>query len=242
MRLGSPRGQRHGRRSRPGPHTGNPAIRRLNAAYRTPEAEYVLDDLWPYGMFVIAGVLYFGWFSAAVWDNAFGWPLSWRALAATNGIAGAVIIAHGLNLLLRIVARGLLAPGIDGRLLGEFAPGRFRLRIGRRYGVFDARRPHQFLMCEHRLRMEEGRAEELARAHGAKQQANHYRRAWHVVLDYGGARYLLASVADEHGARKLVRRLQAMSAYAAGDTGAGTRTRTGQSTDGAPSAKRPRME
>ena len=229
------------RRSRDRTQTGMPAIRRLDTRYRTPEAEYRLDDLWPYGVVLIAGALYLGWFSGVVWDNAFGWPLSWRVLAAANGVTGAVIAAFFLNLLLRVAGRGLLAPGIDGRLIGEFARGRFRLVVGGRFRVFDARRSHQFLMREHTLRMDETRAEERARAYGASQQADHYRRAWHVVLDYGGARYALASVAFEKDARDLVRRLQDMAAYSAGDEGSGIRT-TETPDDRAPSAKRPKME
>ncbi len=228
-----PRKQRQPQRIRP--------VRRLDARYCTPEAEYVLDDLWPYGMFVIAGALYLVWFWLAVWDNAFAWPLSWRVLAAANGVTGAVIAAVFLNLLLRVAGRDLLAPGIDGHLVGEFARGRFRLRIGRRLHVFDARRPHQFLMREHELRTDETRAEERARAHGFMQRPDHYRRARQVVLDYGGARYPLASVAFERDARDLVRRLQALAAYSTGDEGSGIRT-TETPNDMAPSAKRPKME
>lgn len=222
-------------------HAGE-TIRRLNVVYRTPEAEYVLDDLWPYGMFIIAGALYIGWLWYSVLGNAFCWPLSWRVLAAINGVTGAVIAAYYLNRGLRSASHYLFGPGINGRLVAEFTQTRFRVRIGGRFCVFDARQPHQFSMREHIMRAEEGRAEERARTYGAIQLANHYRRAWQVVLDYRGARYVLASVADEAGARDLVRRLQMIEARVMGADGAGVRTARKRVGDSAPSAKRPSLE
>ena len=135
-----------------------------------------------------------------------------------------------------------LVPFGAGRLRAEFMRGRFRIKHGSRWQVFDTRVSHTFSMREHRFRYEETRAEERARMDGAKQQPDFYRRAFELVLDYGKRRFSLAAIASEDQARALLRRIHALDEFTCGDDGAGTRTGTDRPLQGVPTGQRPRLD
>lgn len=216
------------------------AVRRLDMRYVTPEARYAADDLSPFVFWPLALALYGGFVFLAVWNNPFGLSPGERMVAAIGGIAGADLAAYALQRAL--AGMGGLMGGRAQRLQAEFARGRFRIRLGDRWQVFDAVTPHHFAMREHSARYEEGRAEERARAEGLEQRPDHYRRAWQIVLDHGGPRFVLAAVADEEAARTMIRELQALDEFARGAGGAGTRTADEAPDLAAPVGSRPTLD
>lgn len=215
----------------------------LDLRYVSPEDRYAAGDRAPYVASAIALSLYGAWVWLAAWQNPFGWTPGEQLVAAIAGIAGAHWVGFHLHRLLHPEdPRAVLAACGSGRLQGVFEPGRFALRIGGRWIAFDARSPHHFTMREHRLRHDEGRAEERARMDGLGQRPDHYRRAWQIVLDAGARRYELAAVADEDQARTLIRALHTADAFATGNNGAGTRTSDGHAPGAAPRGTRPGLE
>jgi len=107
---------------------------------------------------------------------------------------------------------GLKPDGSDF-LHAKFERGHFSIRFDTEWRRFDADKPHQFFLREHRRRFAESRNEELARMLGHGQQAAFYRLAFDVVLDISGFQFLIAEVATEDEGRRLVRALQNGSAF-----------------------------
>lgn len=218
-------------------------VRRLDIGYSTPEWRYFVGDLSPVVVWGLGLALYGAWGWFVVWRNPLDWIPGEQMVAAIGGVALTYLVASALNRVLSNAAGGYgLAPGGSRRLRGEFARGRFRILRDGRWGVFDASAPHAFSMREHRLRIDEARAEERARAFGAGQRPDHYRRAWQIVLDYWSHRFVLAAVSDEETAQRIVRRLHALDAFARGVDGAGTRTADGTAEHAAPLGKRPQLD
>jgi len=226
-------------RTRKGPAD---AVRRLDMPYVTPERRYAVYDLAPLIAWSIGLGIYGAWAWLAIGSNPFGWTGGERLVAALAGIAGAYGIASWLGRSVAWSGGGGIAVGGGRRLRAEFVPGRFRIRMGRGWQVFDAGAPHAFSMRPHMLGYEEGRAEERARADSGTQGPDFYRRSWEILLDYRVERIVLAAVADEDAARRIVRSLQTLDSYARGMAGAGTRTGRDGPLCGAPSGRRPKLD
>lgn len=220
-----------------------PEIRRLDAGYCTPEWQYAINDFSPFVTWAVGVPFYAAWAWLVCWHNPFGWIPGERLVAAIAGVAGAYVIATAINRALQQKGGGYgLAPGGPARLRAEFARGRFRVQLHSRWQIFDARVPHTFAMREHRLRYEEGRAEERARADGFGQRPDYYRRAWEIVLDYGRTRIILAAIADEETARAIIRKLHKLDEFSRGSEGAGTATGSDSAVQTTPSGNRPKLD
>ena len=217
-------------------------IRRVNVPYTQPEWGYFLDDIQPYILWPAFTLLYGGWMHSAVWHNTFALGLPERLFAAIAALPATFMMAFYLTLaLLTIFANQGATLGAGRCLRGEFIRGRFRLLIGRQWHIFDANAPHEFALREHDSAREEARAEERARAYGAAQISDHYRRARQITLDYCGERFVLASVADERQARRLIRMLQSFDSWSRG-SGAGVDTAHVDRNERAPTNTRPTLE
>jgi len=212
--------------------------RRLDLRYVTPEWQYAVRDLSSYGAWWFGIAIYGTWLWIVLGFNPFGWSGGEQLVACIAGVAGAYCSAGSLNKALAHAGGGYGS----ARLQAESLPGRFRIRSGRKWHVFDATAPHAFSMREHLLRYEEGRAEERARADGMAQGADFYRRSWEIILDYRAHRMQLAAVGNEEAARSIIRELHELDEYARGAVGAGTKTRNDEQIGAAPSGQRPELD
>jgi hypothetical protein len=224
------------------PLTGT-EVRHLRYGYYSPRWLYVLGDLTEIAVRVVFAAFMGAWLLLVLAVN----PLSLTTgQSVVASIAGITVAGIGTRLSIGFLAgfRGGygLKPHGSNRLVGEFTPGRIRLRVKGRWIDFSADTPHSFLMREHSERLDEARAEERARAHGYGQQPDHVRRAFDIILDRGVTRTVLAEVAFEDQARDMVRRLHELDSYARGGAEAGTATRPPDQPGRAPVGKRPMLD